>query len=99
MVLQIYFQAMPRIKVKLFANFREFTKIKETELEGNTVKGILEALCEEFPGIEKMLYNGEYIAPYINILLNGKDIQESEGLKTPLHQNDEIAIFPPVSGG
>ena len=90
---------MPLIKVKLFANFREFTKTKEIQLEGNTVKDILDALSIKFPGIENIIFKGEDLRPYINIFLNGKNILESGGLEIRLNENDEIAIFPPVSGG
>jgi molybdopterin synthase sulfur carrier subunit len=90
---------MPLIKVKLFANFREFTKTKEIQLEGDTLKDILDALSIKFPGIENIIFKGERLRPYINIFLNGKNILESGGLGTRLNENDEIAIFPPVSGG
>ncbi len=99
MVLKIYFQVMPRIKLKLFANFREFTKTKEIELEGDTVSDILKILCMKFPGIEKMIFKGEEVQPYINIFVNGKNILESGGIETRLQRDDEMAIFPPVSGG
>ncbi|MCZ7396908.1 MAG: MoaD/ThiS family protein [Candidatus Methanoperedens sp.] len=99
MVLKIYFQVMPRIRVKLFANFREIAKLKEKELEGDTVRVVLKALCEEFPVMKKMLFKGEDLAPFISVFLNGMDVLGSGGLDTPLQENDEIAIFPPVSGG
>lgn len=99
MVLKIYFQVMPRIKVKLFANFREIAKLKEKELEGDTVRVVLNVLCEEFPLMKKMLFKGDDMEPFINVFLNGVDILVSGGLDTPVQENDEIAIFPPVSGG
>ncbi len=90
---------MPRIRVRLFANFRETAKLKEKEMEGDTVRGVLKALCEDIPVMKKMLFKGEDIAPFINVFLNGVDVQGSGGIDTPLQENDEIAIFPPVSGG
>lgn len=90
---------MPRIKVKLFANFREFTKTKEIEIEGGTVADILEQLCEKFPGLENMLFKCGNVQPYVNVFLNGKNILGCGGLEMALSQDDEIAIFPPVSGG
>ncbi len=90
---------MPKIKVKFFANFREFTGIKELEIDGITVREILYILCEKFPGFEKMLFKGKSLRPYINVFLNGKNILESGGLDAAIKPGDEIAIFPPVSGG
>ncbi len=90
---------MPKIKVRLFANLREYTGAKELELEAGTVKESLEILCEKFPGLENMIFKGENIQPYTNVFLNGRNISELNGLGTALSSNDEIAIFPPVSGG
>jgi len=99
MVLEKHSQGMPKIKVKLFANFREFTKTGELEIEGNTVRGVLDRICDKYPGLEKILFNSGNILPYVNIFLNGENILESGGLKASLKLGDEIAIFPPVSGG
>lgn len=90
---------MPKIKIKLFANIREFTGTKELEVDSGTVSDVLKKLDEKFPGFEKMIFDGEKIRPYMNVFLNGKNILDIDGLKTELHTNDEIAIFPPVSGG
>jgi molybdopterin synthase sulfur carrier subunit len=90
---------MPKIKVKLFANFREFTGTKEREIDGVTVREILGMLCKKFPGFEKMLFKEKNLQPYINVFLNGKNIHESGGLEAVVKAGDEIAIFPPVSGG
>ena len=90
---------MPKIKVRLFANLREYTGAKELELEAGTVKESLEKLCKRFPGLENMIFKDEEIQPYINVFLNGRNISELNGLGTALNSGDEIAIFPPVSGG
>ncbi len=90
---------MPKIKVRLFANLREYTGAKELEIEAGTVKESLEKLCGRFPGLENMIFQGEDIRPYMNVFLNGRNIFEINGLGTALDSGDEIAIFPPVSGG
>ncbi|MGB8216343.1 MAG: ubiquitin-like small modifier protein 1 [Candidatus Methanoperedens sp.] len=90
---------MPKIKLKLFANFREFTGTKELEIEGITAGEILEILCKKFPGFEKMLFKGKSLQPYVNVFLNGRSVLESGGLEAVVKAGDEIAIFPPVSGG
>ena len=90
---------MPKIKVKLFANIREFTGTKELEVDSGNVSDVLKKLDEKFPGFKKMIFEGEKIKHYINVFLNGKNVLELDGLETELRTNDEIAIFPPVSGG
>ena len=96
MVLKKQREGMPKIRVKLFANLREFTKTKELEMEGSTVKEVLVALCRKYPGLADMIFRDGDLRPYINVFLNGKNIP---GLDTSLKPADEIAIFPPVSGG
>jgi molybdopterin synthase sulfur carrier subunit len=93
------FLIMPKIKVKLFANIREFTGTKELEVDSGTVIDVLIKINKKFPGFEKMIFDGENIKPYVNIFLNGKNVFDLDGLKTELRMNDEIAVFPPVSGG
>ena len=96
MVLKRRVDTMPKIRVKLFANLREFTKTKELEMEGSTVRDVLVALCRKYPGLADMIFRDGNLRPYINVFLNGKNIP---GLDTSLKPADEIAIFPPVSGG
>ena len=99
MVLEKHFPVMQGIRVRLFANFREFAGTKELLLEGYTVRDILEKMCRKFPGFEKMLFKDDNLLPYVNVFFNGKNILESGGLDAPLENGDEVAIFPPVSGG
>lgn len=88
---------MPKIRVKLFAGFREFTKTKKpVEMIGNTVKDVLVTLCHKYPGLKDMLFKDEKLRPHVNVFLNGDNIH---GMDTQLKPDDEIAIFPPVSGG
>ncbi len=99
MVLKKHSDGMPKIKVRLFANFREITRTGELEIEGNTVRDILEGICRKYPGLENILFKDGNLLPYVNIFLNGENVPGSCGLYNSLEQGDEIAIFPPVSGG
>lgn len=90
---------MPRIKVKLFANFREFAGTKELIVEGGTAIEVIESLCKKLPGFDKLILKNGELQPYINIFLNGDDIVKSGRLNAVLQNDDEMAIFPPVSGG
>jgi molybdopterin synthase sulfur carrier subunit len=90
---------MPKIRVKFFANIREFTGTKELEVDSGTVRDVLQKICKKFPGFEELIFDGEKINPYLNIFLNGNNVLDNGGLETILKKDDEIAIFPPVSGG
>lgn len=80
-----------RVKVKLFASFREIVGSKEEDLEvrdGTTVQMLLEDYISRFPQMAKfrdhiiLSVNKEYGAP-ARVLRDG----------------DEISFLPPVSGG
>jgi molybdopterin synthase sulfur carrier subunit len=90
-----------KLKVKLFANFREVTKNKEVEVnvKGNTVKDVVSALIHDYPKLEPLMFTGEEIKPYVNVLLNGKSVRDHGGFTSKVKEGDDIAVFPPVSGG
>jgi len=80
-----------KVKVKLFASFREIVGAKEEDLElaeGTTVQALLEEYILRFPQIAKyrehiiLSVNKEYGAP-------GR----------VLRAGDEVSFLPPVSGG
>ncbi|MFZ5992449.1 MAG: molybdopterin converting factor subunit 1 [Deinococcota bacterium] len=78
-----------RVKVLFFALFRERAGTSTLELElpqGATVGDAKEALEARFPGLE---LSGGLAA--VN--------QHFTGADHPLHEGDELAFLPPVSGG
>lgn len=99
MVLKKQYGNMPKIRVRFFANFREFTKTSELEIEGSTLNEILKLICSKFRGIENMLFKDGNLRPYVNIFLNGENVLEPGKMEKSLQTGDEISIFPPVSGG
>jgi len=82
---------MIRVRVRLFARLREIVGAGELESElngGATVADLLEALHAEYPGLTN-------VTPRTVISVN----QEFVTPDSPLSDGDEVAIFPPVSGG
>jgi len=80
-----------RVKVRLFARLREIVGVGEVESElngGATVADLLEALHAEYPGLVD-------VTPRTVISVN----QEFVTPDNLLSDGDEVAIFPPVSGG
>jgi len=45
-----------------------------------------------------VLDDGE-VANHINVLRNGQNVRQNGGMDTTLEAGDELALFPPVSGG
>ncbi len=90
---------MALIKIKLFANLREAAGASAVEVTGDSINELLENLIAKYPSLEKMVLEDGKVKGYINILVNGDNIQHLEGLDTKILDSDEIAMFPPVSGG
>ena len=80
-----------KVTVKLFARLRELTgagSLDRTLAEKATIADLIESLQQEFPKLAEA-------APKTIISVN----QEFADLSTPLAEGDEVALFPPVSGG
>ena len=90
-----------KVKFRLFANFREAVKQKEVEISfaGRTVSDAIQSLVAQFQGLEPMLYQDGRLKQYVNVLLNGQAVKGDQIASTPVKEGDEIALFPPVSGG
>lgn len=85
------------VKVKLFANFREIAGTKEVEIDARYLSELLDELARRFPALKDVMFEGEKLKDYVNIMVNGKF--ERKNLQRELRDDDEVAIFPPVSGG
>ncbi|WP_456468573.1 ubiquitin-like small modifier protein 1 [Archaeoglobus sp.] len=88
---------MARVKVKLFANFREAAGVKEIDMDADRVADVLDELVRKFPKLESMFYEGGKLREYVNIMVNGKNLRRN--VDYGLREGDIVAIFPPVSGG
>ena len=91
------------VTVKFFAAFREAAGKEQEKVESvPDVNSLLDELVRKFgermvvqlyePGTRKL-------RRIVHILVNGRSIDLTEGLKTPLKDGDVVAIFPPVAGG
>jgi len=90
-----------KVKFKLFANFREAVRQKEVEVptDGKTVSEAIRSLIAQYPQLKPMVYQDGRLKQYVNVLLNGQTVKSDQVASTPVKEGDEIALFPPVSGG
>ena len=87
---------------KLFADLAEVAGGREVEVElseGATVDDALSALLDARPALaDRVLKDGD-LREHVNLLRNGRSVTGEDGLATPVEPDDELAMFPPVSGG
>ncbi|WP_254767098.1 ubiquitin-like small modifier protein 1 [Salinilacihabitans rarus] len=88
---------------KLFADLAERAGDRRVSVDagpGETVGDALEALLADRPALrERVLDEDGDLRSEINVLRNGGDVRADGGLETELEDGDELALFPPVSGG
>ena len=89
---------------KLFADLKEHAGDGQVTVElddGATVGDALAALIEARSGLEGRVLNDDgELYDHVNVLKNGSSVHTNgEGLETVVDARDELALFPPVSGG
>jgi molybdopterin converting factor small subunit len=67
---------------------------------GRNVSELLENTLEQFPHLKKHLYSEDKILrPFVNIFLGEENINELQGIETPLKEDDILLIIPSIAGG
>lgn len=89
------------MKVKFFAYLRDYTKTKETDVNGcNTVLELLNLLSDKYgKNLRQKLFKNSQLSDEIIILVNGRHIIHLNGVNTEIKESDVISIFPVVAGG
>ena len=89
------------IKVLIPYALRSFTgRSAEVEVEGKTAGEALNALADIYPDLKTHLFadNG-HLRDFINLFIDGKNINALQGLDTPVADNGEVMIIPAIAGG
>lgn len=95
---------MIHIKIKTILNLRDIFGA-ETDFdvpEGSTLADLLSAMAHQWGDkfSTKIFQPGTKIPlAYLRLMVNGRDIAFLNRLDTQLHEDDEVLILPPVSGG
>lgn len=92
------------MKWRLFANLAEAAGRKEVEVDvgaGATYREAFDALLAEHPELEaEVLDEDGELREHVNALRNDRNpFAAGDGWETRLEADDELALFPPVSGG
>ena len=81
------------MKIKYFAWIKDITNLEEEEINLNEAKNLDELktyIIKKYPDLKKHM-----IKEILRFAIN----KEYAVINTNLNEEDEIAIFPPVSGG
>ena len=70
------------------------------EVEGSTVREVLERLSAEHPGIKsRLLDEAGSLRRFVNVFVDDEDIRHRDGLHTPVEPGQRVSILPAVAGG
>lgn len=89
---------MTTVRWRLFADLAEVAEDRETDVtvaDDATVGDALEALLDGHDGLRARVFDDGTLADHVNLLRNGEDASLSDDVA----EGDELALFPPVSGG
>jgi molybdopterin synthase sulfur carrier subunit len=89
---------------RLFATLAEAAGDTQIEVDPGadaTVGDAFDALLDAHPDLEgEVLDDDGDLYEHVRLLHEGGDpFAEGEGFETPVSEGDELALFPPVSGG
>lgn len=92
---------MPRVKVKLYARFRNIADEGELEFEAQRVSELIVMLEEKFGEDfrKELLDTDGKLRPFHSILVNGIRIDLLNKFDTELKKDDVVAFFSPIEGG
>lgn len=88
------------MKVSFHATIRDAAGTSDIQIHARTLGELIESLGSRFGRkLKDMLIQDGKLRDDVVILVNGQNISHHKGLNTDLKDEDEVAIFPPVSGG
>ena len=93
-----------KVEVKFFTSLREITgkKVDTIQLQNSiSVEELLNMLSTKYgKEFTEYIYNKKGdVQSFLSILVNGKNINVLQGLKTQLKEGNIVAVLPPVGGG
>lgn len=90
------------MQVRFFATIREITQQQEIQWcrPSATLGELLNGLCARYGNkFRSWTLDGDELGKSIIILINGRDCRHQAGIRTQLHSDDTVSIFPMVAGG
>ncbi|MFB6252510.1 MAG: ubiquitin-like small modifier protein 1 [Halobellus sp.] len=89
---------MDTVHWRLFADLAEVAGGREHTVSiesGATVEDALAALLNGREDLSQRILDGDDLADDVNLMRNGTPVSESDDVE----EGDELAMFPPVTGG
>jgi molybdopterin synthase sulfur carrier subunit len=91
-----------KVRVRFFARFRELlgTDIVAEPPSGTVLAALIREVTRKSPeGHDAIFDEHGAFREFVILMRNGKRVEAADAENTAITDGDEIAVFPPVSGG
>jgi sulfur-carrier protein len=72
---------------------------RQVQVQGGTVRELLDDLMERFPTLRRQLVEDDDLAPFVNVYVEGEDVRVREGLDTEVSPGSTVILLPAMAGG
>jgi molybdopterin converting factor small subunit len=73
---------------------------RQVEIEGDTVREILEGLVETYPPLRERIFDeADELPQFLNVFIDGTDVRLNDGLETKVGSGSTVILLPAVAGG
>ncbi len=72
----------------------------EVTVGGGNVAEAMRHLVEQYPTLKPHLYNADgRLRPFVNLFLGENNVNDLQGLETPLDEKARLILVPSIAGG
>jgi sulfur-carrier protein len=72
----------------------------EINVAGGNVAEAMQDLVQQYPTLKPHLFNSEgRLRPFVNLFLGENNVNDLQGLETPLDQDTRVLLIPSIAGG
>lgn len=72
----------------------------EVSVAGSNVAEAMNHLVVQFPTLKPHLYTSDgRLRPFVNVFLGENNVNDLQGLQTPLDENARVLLVPSIAGG
>jgi molybdopterin converting factor small subunit len=72
---------------------------RSVEATGATVRDLLDDLTSRYPALRSQVFEGDSIAPFINVFVESEDVRTLDGLDTSVADGSTVMLLPAMAGG
>lgn len=72
---------------------------RQVEAQGGTVRELLDDLMSRFPSLREQIVEGDDVAAFVNVYVEGEDVRTRDGLETEVRPGSTVILLPAMAGG